>query len=229
MAYGECVVVSGPQLSSANIRVVALVDGKPAKDVQVSVFLFVGAHSEALYTLVTDDKGVAVPPELAAGTYHIEASTWRATPYDLDIIVPMDGRVTPIAYSMNMQSDASLRKMSMNLKARVVPSTVLRMFSGIVYDPSGASVSGATVEVWKMNADGELIAAQGRCNHWERRQILVGLGGWPVFRHFSRARIPQKDCGLFELPQTIRRRVHRCPSLSPLTLPAAKTNVVNTY
>ena len=195
MAYGECVVVSGPQLSSANIRVVALVDGKPAKDVQVSVFLFVGAHSEALYTLVTDDKGVAVPPELAPGTYHIEASTWRATPYDLDIIVPMDGRVTPIAYSMNMQSDTSLRKMSMNLKAGMVPSTVLGKFSGVVYDPSGASVSGATVEVWRMNADGQLIAAQGRVNTGSDGKFSLDLADGPYFAIFREPGFRRKIVG----------------------------------
>jgi hypothetical protein len=156
--YGECVVIE-PQLSSANIRLVARLDGKPAKDVRVDIFT-AGVSPQPLYALVTDDKGTAIPPELAPGTYHIEAWSWRGRPYDLSIFVPPDGRVTPIEYSMNMESDESLRKLSADVKAGASPDTVLHHFAGVISDPSGASISGATIEVRRLDASGEPVDAQ---------------------------------------------------------------------
>ncbi len=166
ITFGECLTVYGTasldaQLSSANIRIITVLDGKPVQGARVFVYSVgpVAVPSRLMFTLVTDDKGIAIPPELAAGSYEIEVWTSQGAFAELYITVPMDGRKVPEAYSMSLRRTRAQAAIADLAAGKEVPGRVLQEFAGIVLDASGAPIPGARIDVWMVKALDQSIAA----------------------------------------------------------------------
>ncbi len=194
VSAAECVVVdgpgvvSGPTLSSTNIRLVAVSNGKPLEGVRVSVL---GPADRSLfYSSVTDEKGFAIPPEFEPGNYRIEARDWRGSFVPPYITVPVDGQWAPIAYKMDLLPDSGLQQALADFAVgKFADEPFVQRFSGSVLDPSGAAIVRASIAVWKVDRGVQTSVAE----------TVSGLDG-----EFSLA-LPEGSCvALFEEPGFVR-------------------------
>ncbi len=132
-------------VSNRNVRITAFLDGKPIPGATVEVFqmgeepLDLTARREPLVSLSTDDRGVAVLPQLKQGLYRIVATSG----VDLDSTLYL-------AVAKNAEDKAS--EFSIDLKptqtAKIPVSERIQEFKGVVKDPSGAPVAGALIKAF---------------------------------------------------------------------------------
>ncbi len=158
------VEVVATQKSSPRIRVVFLMSGAPQKGVRVEVYRYTlssGEESRALLSLTSDNEGKVTPPVLSPGHYHLVASVERNMRADLylDVSRKMAKRVS--SFSMNLIENQYPTPEQLWATAEEEPvKDRPETFNGTVYDPSGAGVSGVSIEVVRKGTQGKERVAQ---------------------------------------------------------------------
>jgi 5-hydroxyisourate hydrolase-like protein (transthyretin family) len=158
------VEVVATQKSSQRIRVVFIMSGVPQKGVRVEVYQYTlssGEKSKALLSLTSDDEGKVTPPVLSPGHYHLVASAERNLRADLylDVSRKLGKQISSI--SMNLIEDQyPTPEQLWDAAEKVLVKDRLEAFRGTIYDPSGARVSGVSIEVARKGTQGKEQIAQ---------------------------------------------------------------------
>jgi hypothetical protein len=165
MAAPVCLVASpsvevvAPQKSSRKIRVVFLIDGAPQRGVRVEVYRYTlgsGEESKPLVSLTSDDEGKIRPSALSPGHYHLVASAERNLRADLYLDVSRKLGKQVSSFSMNLIENQYPTLEQLWAAAEEAPvKDRLEAFRGTIYDPSGARVSGVSIEVVKKGTRGK--------------------------------------------------------------------------
>jgi hypothetical protein len=146
-ANAECVTVDSgpPKPSFRNVRIVASVEGKPVRDASVEVLL----EGKDLFSLRTDQHGIAALPPLHPGYYWVTATSdnrWQAGTY-LYIVDDSSKKTTTLR--LGLQPPTSAAQQELNAAAREVLVTEhLQFFKGTVQEPSGGRVPGAVIQLF---------------------------------------------------------------------------------
>jgi 5-hydroxyisourate hydrolase-like protein (transthyretin family) len=143
------VVVVNSQPSSQRVQIKILQNGNPIKDVKIEVFTM--DNQLRLFSLSTNDQGVATLPTLSPARYLIAATAVGGLGADLVLDV-----------SKGLGHKTSLFSMELGVRPPPPPTIEEKMtgaekasareavkeFRGILQDPSGAGVTNASVDVY---------------------------------------------------------------------------------
>lgn len=158
------VEVVAPQKSSQRVRVVFLVDGVPQKGVRVEMYRYTlasGEESKPLVSLTSDDDGKVATAVLSPGHYHLVASAEHNLRADLYLDVSRKLGKQTSSFSMNLVPSQYPTPEQLWAAAEGVPvKDRLEAFCGTMYDPSGAKLSGVSIEVVRMGTQGKEQVAQ---------------------------------------------------------------------
>jgi|HubBroStandDraft_2_1064218.scaffolds.fasta_scaffold07580_3 hypothetical protein len=158
-ATAECVEVPpGPKPASGNVRISALVDKKPVGGAKITVLLDGTVQPIAL--LFTDNNGVVSLPPLKPGLYSISASTSDDLHSFLVLRVFLDTRQEISEFAMDFAPAFTPTADVTGPDTKVPVSVQAREFRGVVQDPSGAAVPGATVQVFARDSKENLKVLQ---------------------------------------------------------------------
>jgi 5-hydroxyisourate hydrolase-like protein (transthyretin family) len=151
------VAVGPPTKSSRNVVITVLFDGKPRKGVKVEIFRpRKQEETNPSFTFVTGEDGIVAPPALPPGEYCIVASADLNLRSDLCLRVVSHSREKTSSFSMEMLAARFPTWEQQLAAAEQMPSRVrLQQFSGIVRDPSGATITGVSVEIVRKGTQGK--------------------------------------------------------------------------
>ena len=173
-ANAECTTVSSvnPQASFRNVSIIAFVNGKPAQAATVAILLV----GKELFSLRTDDHGVATFPPLQPGFYsvvatsgdnlrsemllHVSDSANKTSTFGMDLVAPQFPAKEPVL--------AASRKMPVSVR---IPT-----LKGIVQDQSGAAVAGAVVQVFPKESGEKLATIELRTDDNGKFSAPLGDG-----------------------------------------------------
>jgi len=152
------------QKSSQRIWVVFLVGGVPQKSVRVDVYRYSlgsGEESKSLISLTSDDEGKVTPPVLSRAHYHLVASAERNLRADLYLDVSRKRGKQLSSFSMNLiENQYPTPEQLWDAAEKAPVKDRLEAFRGTIYDPSGARVSGVSIEVVRKGTQGKEQIAQ---------------------------------------------------------------------
>jgi 5-hydroxyisourate hydrolase-like protein (transthyretin family) len=158
------VEVVATQKSTQRVRVVFLTGGVPQKGVRVEMYRYTlvsGEESKPLVSLTSDNEGEVTPPVLSPGHYHLVASAEHNLRADLYLDVSRKEGKQTSSFSMNLVESQYPTPEQLWAVAEGVPvKDRLEVFCGTIYDPSGARVSGVSIEVVRMGTQGKEQVAQ---------------------------------------------------------------------
>jgi len=143
-AAGECVVVVNETPSSRNARITVLVDGKPQRDVKLTVLLPEGKGSRSF---VTDSHGTVMLRDLPVGTNCVTAADENNFRGDLCLAVPRLSARKMSSFKVNLSPygfDLEVKTAEKNQ----APERFLRL-DGTVLDQAGAVIPHAEIQVYK--------------------------------------------------------------------------------
>jgi 5-hydroxyisourate hydrolase-like protein (transthyretin family) len=151
-----------PKKSSGNVVISTLFDGKPRKGVKVEIYRYrKGAEVNPSFTLVTGEDGIVVSPALPPGEYCIVASADLNLRSDLCLRVVSHFKETTSSFSMELLATRFPTWEQQLAAAEQLPfKGRLQQFSGVVRDPSGAAISGVSIEIVRKGTEGKERMAQ---------------------------------------------------------------------
>jgi hypothetical protein len=147
-ARSECVTVEAlkPQEASSHVRIAVMLGNVPLKDVKVD---FIQSPDQQLYSVLTDEHGIAAPHELAPGDYNVVAT--RNDGVSTFLWLRVGANHGAVLLSIDLTSADRLAQQLLKVLqdgARELPIREhVRVFRGNVVDPSGAFVPGTTITV----------------------------------------------------------------------------------
>ncbi len=150
-AAGECTVGKGTYFlpSSDRIRITALLNGNPQKNVELDLFATTGVPR---FSLSTKDDGVAELPQLPPGKYRVFAGALdklRAALF-LEVTMSAGGETSSFSMNLTVGSDQPQATQSMlAISEKNLCEEKFREFKGLLLDPQGSRVSGAKIEVFQ--------------------------------------------------------------------------------
>jgi hypothetical protein len=151
------VEVQAPSMSSPTVCVTVLLKGKPQKGAKIKIYRYeLGPGDEAnpYFSLISDHQGKVLPPKLPPGHYHVVASAAKNLRADLYLDVSAQANEKASDFSMGldisdiMPDELFTKAEQMPIKDRV------RVFHGLVRDPTGALISGVSIEVVRKGSQG---------------------------------------------------------------------------
>ena len=158
--FAECVVVEPVYRPSfEKIRVTVLLDGKPLKDAKLEFSLVTEAKSRA--ALSTDRHGVASTPELPPGRYRVVAASPDKLTTELYLDVSKSSRNQPTIFVMNLVTPPAWTPpvgAAWEAAEKAPVTGLAREFGGLLLDPSGASISGAEIQVLRKDSHPAVVA-----------------------------------------------------------------------
>jgi 5-hydroxyisourate hydrolase-like protein (transthyretin family) len=174
LAFGECVTVKASrttafQSPSQNVRITALLDGKPVKDVRIEVL---AVANDPRYSLATNEHGVAALPLLSPGRYHVVATApakLLGELYLAEVYLDVPGHVVnhPSLLAMDLVSasqfwplEAPAVENSGEAAYKLPAISPMQVFQGVVVDPIGAAMAGVTIRVAPQEDSGESHAVE---------------------------------------------------------------------
>jgi len=141
-----------------------LVGGVPQKGVRVDVYRYSlgsGEESKSLISLTSDSEGKVEPPALSPGHYHLVAFADGNLRADLYLDVSRKTAKRMSSFPMNLIENQYPTPEQLWAAAEGTPvKDRLETFNGTVYDPSGARVSGVSIEVARKGTQGKDRVAQ---------------------------------------------------------------------
>jgi Carboxypeptidase regulatory-like domain len=147
-AAGECVVVVNETPSPRNARITVLVDGKPQRDVKLTVVLPAGKGSRSF---VTDSHGTVMLRDLPDGTNCVTATDENNFRGDLCLAVPRHSARKISSFNLNLSPygfGLSPNDEVKTAEKNLAPERFLRL-DGTVLDQAGAVISQAEIQVYK--------------------------------------------------------------------------------
>jgi Carboxypeptidase regulatory-like domain len=162
--------------SSQRIRVMALRDGIPVKDVKIDVF--VDREESPQSSIETDEHGIAVLPLLRPGSYHVSATASGGFHADLYLEVAKNNRKTT-SFSMQLSSEPSPPP---SLEQRIAAaeerakSERLQGFTGVVEDQMGATIGGTKIKIFRRGASGKGPAVEAESDAVGRFSVRLADG-----------------------------------------------------
>ncbi|HEY1470197.1 MAG TPA: carboxypeptidase-like regulatory domain-containing protein [Candidatus Acidoferrum sp.] len=149
------VEVASCEPSSQNARISAFLDAKPAKGFKVIVF---NSSGKPIQTLFANQKGVAVLPKLHPGRYTVQGVAANNMGGAVCLDISSQNTSLASAFSIDfrvMPPPPPTLKEMLSAAKNGQAGQHLRAFEGFVLDPSGAFVSGVTVQVFKKGSGGK--------------------------------------------------------------------------
>ena len=148
-AAGECiVVVNETKTSSRNAQVTVLLDGKPQRNVKLTVALPEGKGSRSF---VTDSHGTVMLRDLPVGTNCVTATDENNLRGDLCLAVPRRSAREIRSFNVNLfpnALDLSLDDKVKTAEKNQAPEQLLQL-DGTVMDQIGAVIPHAEIQVYK--------------------------------------------------------------------------------
>jgi len=147
-AAGECIVVVKETPSSRNAQITVLVDGKPQRDVKLTVLLPEGKGSRSF---VTDPQGTVMLRDLPVGTNCVTAADENNFRGDLCLAVPRRSPRKISSFKVNLSPygfDLSLNDRVKTAEKNLAPERFLQL-DGTVLDQAGGVVPHAEIQVYK--------------------------------------------------------------------------------
>jgi hypothetical protein len=158
-AARSSVTVTSVVPSDQEPRVTILADGKPVASAKVDVY---GNDGRRRAEIFANEKGVVVLPSLPAGQYHVAANGPDGLGADLYLKVSRHTTKHRREFSLTLyQRPPEPPSMEERIATTTRSETpeILRMFAGVVTDPTGAGVAKAHVDVQQQTAfDGKYVA-----------------------------------------------------------------------
>ncbi len=164
--FGTAAVeVVAPRKSSPIIRLKILLGGKPQSGAKIEIYKYQlgpGQETKPRFSLFSDEQGIAVPPELAPGSYHIVASAEKDLHVDVYLDVVSEAPVKTSEFSMELvaspyptvASPYATREQLVEKAESGLSVDRVQEFRGTIFDPSGAGIAGASVEVARAGTRG---------------------------------------------------------------------------
>lgn len=195
LAFGECVTVKASrttafQSSSQNVRITALLDGKPVKDARIEVLT---VANDPRYSLATNEHGVAALPLFSPGRYHVVATAPAKLLGELYLaeVYDVPGHVVnhPSLLAMDLVSasqfwslEAPAVENSWEAVYELPAISPMQVFQGGVVDPTGAVMAGITIRVFPEEDSGESHAVEIKTDEGGRfsASLLPGTYTAPV-------------------------------------------------
>ena len=151
-----------PQESSSHARIMVVLEGRPLKGVKVDFYEWIVEQGvgQPYFSGLTDDSGIATPPDLSPGDYHVFATLdddvrtvlWLHVVRKREALTTLSMDLTESVQLARQMQDAAVRRAE-----RVHSRDRLRAFQGIVVDPSGAPIAGAKIRIMKSGAIGTVL------------------------------------------------------------------------
>lgn len=159
----QSVTVVAPAKSGERVRIAVLLNGHGEKGVRVDIFRYQlgsGRAEKWLFALTSDAYGWVNPRRLPPGHYHAIALSGNMLRADLYLDVSPDSGKSAIAFPMPLLPSGIITREELIAKAEQKPLTdIVKEFRGVVYDPTGAVIAGASIEVVRKGTAGKVKVA----------------------------------------------------------------------
>jgi len=163
-AAAECVTVEGGptawfQPASQEVRITALLEGRPLRSVRIDVLT---AANEPVLSLSTNERGIVAVPTLSIGRYHVVAAsriTQLGEMYLGELFLDVDSRTwsTVIVHRIDLVPASGFRPVDLPMiedpwktaqrHSEIGPVRDFRGVIGVITDPSGAEIPSAKIRV----------------------------------------------------------------------------------
>src|SRR5438105_6173127 len=151
------VKVEVPSKSSSNVRLTVLLNGKPQKGAKIKIYRYElgpGEEAKPRFSLISDKEGMAFPPKLALGHYHVVASAAKNLRADLFLDVSEHDNEKASEFPMLLET-GDITHEQLFAKAEQMPiKERVKVFNGVVRDPAGALIEGVSIEVVRKGSQG---------------------------------------------------------------------------
>ena len=177
-ANAECTTVRSvnPQPSFRNVSIIAFMNGKQAQAATVSIRL----AGKDLFSLRTDDHGVATFPPLQPGFYSVVATSGDNLRSEMFLHVSDSANKTS-TFGMDLVPPLFPAKESVLAASRKMPVSVrIPTLKGIVQDQSGAAVVGALVQVFPKESGEKLATIELKTDENGKFSAPLGDGTYIV-------------------------------------------------
>lgn len=160
-ARPECVTVEElkPQEASSHVRIAVVLGNMPLRGVKVD---FNQPTSQSLYSVSTDENGIATPHELAPGDYNVVATLNDGVSTSLWLRVVGNRGATVLSMDLTRATQQVQQALeAAQKKAEEMPIREhVRVFQGSVVDPTGAFVPGTKITVVRKGSPGKTVVLQ---------------------------------------------------------------------
>ena len=168
--------------SSPRPRITVVFEGKPLADSKVEIYRQSKKAERPRYTLVTDRSGLAVLPTLRSGKYRIFASAAPRLSGDLYLEASSATSDAASQFTINLEPLPFPSQESVLAAAEREPiKDVLRTFNGIVGDPIGYPIPGASIDVVRKGTEGKVHAAPVLSDAQGRFAVRLADGDYVAF------------------------------------------------
>lgn len=177
-AASECVVVqAASRPTSQNIRVIAVHNGTSLQNVRIELY---GNSSHAIQTLATNKKGFAEIHIEVPGGYQIVASTDAGVVGYAYIVVTKGKKASRVRLNLDPNRILTPSLQTLIARAESQISMKSRIFGGMVVDPAGAAIRGATVRVYAKDTGGKNVVAATETDYNGRFSADLHSGSYVV-------------------------------------------------
>lgn len=173
-----------PSKSAPTVRITTLYSGKSQRGVKIEIYRYElgpGDEAKPRFSLTSDEKGRVVPPKLAPGHYHVVASGEKNLRADLYLDVSAHANEKASMFSMELVAITDTRQELLTKAEQMPIRDRLREFRGIVYDPSGAVVSGVSIEVVRKGTQGRDRIARLKSGRSGQFSAQLSAGSYIAF------------------------------------------------
>jgi hypothetical protein len=143
--------------SSPTVRLTVLLKGEPQEGAKIKIYRYKlgqGREAKPCFSLISDAQGRVLPPRLSPGHYHVVAfgaNNLRGE-LDLDVSPPTNEKASEFSIALNIRDitreELFAQRDQMPIKDRI------RVFRGIVRDPSGDPIPGVFIEIVRKGSRG---------------------------------------------------------------------------
>ncbi len=149
------------QPSSPHPRIGVHFEGKPFANAKIEIFRQPDSSGEAIFTVVTDQHGLAQIPELATGKYRFSVSAEPKLLGDLYLDVSPYVSAAASQFTVDLQCCAPPTYEEIIASAEGQPAQdTLQSFQGFLTDPTGAVIPNAAIGVVVRGTHGRVHVAQ---------------------------------------------------------------------
>lgn len=192
LSFGLSAMVIGS--ANASVRVMAIVhssrhpqiqvtyEGKPVAGATVAIFRGYNGSGNALFTVETDDKGLAVFPKIATGEYRVYVKAvpklWGSV--DLEVSQPIGKDPGPIQLQLDCCTPPTYEETVASAEQAPIHDR-LQSLSGVVVDPSGAFIPKVEIDVVLKGTEGKTHVARIRSDNDGRFTAPLADGEYVIF------------------------------------------------
>jgi hypothetical protein len=178
VARPESVTVEAPkpQESSRHVRIVVMLGGKPLRGVTID---FYPIAAQPHFSAITDEDGIATPPDLALGNYNIVARLDEDVSTSLSLHVVPERMVS--TFSLDLTEGFAQAQRAQQAAESLPIRDRVKSFRGTVLDPTGAVIAGTNIRVVRKGSQEKAVALRVKSDAKGNFSGQLGEGSYIAF------------------------------------------------